>query len=297
MREESLKKVVHRRRGTGPSADPLAVLSGALSERWERFVREAARSRRRPTEPALHDLRVAIRRLLAVMAVVDGVLPGGHFRRASGQLRRHLKAFNVLRDIHVQLLAVRKLRRRFPVLVRYEGFLRREESAMGSAVRAELRSIRQDSLLRSCADAEGALSSLYGGLAGSRAVGAMLEGLAAVSFGRVLARRVALTPLDARPVHRLRVAFKKFRYTIEICRPFLSWAGGDHARAMGEFQTAMGEIQDLEVLVAGLRRFVRRKFRPAGTQLLPVFQFLASARAAKLEVFLRSAGRLERFWR
>ncbi len=289
----------HPRRGENrqTSVDPLTVLSGALSERWDRFVRETARSRRRPTEPALHDLRVAMRRLLAVMTAVDGILPGGYFRRPSRQIRRHLKAFNRLRDVHVELLAVRKLRRRYPVLARYAAFLRREERLLGRVVRAEIRAIRQDTMLRSLADVQGALANLYGSPAASRAVGMMLQGSAATAFGRVLARRAVLSPLDARPIHRMRIAFKKFRYTVELNRPFFPWADRNHAKAMDEFQTAMGEIQDLEVFAAGLRRFVRREPRSVAPLLLPLFQFLASARTEKVNAFLRSADRLESFWR
>ncbi len=261
------------------------------------MVREMARSRRRPTEPAIHDLRVAMRRFLAVMSAVDGILPGGYFGGSSGELRKHLKAFNGLRDVHVQLLAVRGLKRQFPVLGGYERFLRREEFRHLRAVRAGIRAIRLDALLRSLTDVQSALLNLYGAPAASHAVEAMLKGSAAAAFGRVLARRAALAPLDARSVHRMRVAFKKFRYTVELSRPLLPWADGAHGRAMDEFQTAMGEIQDLEVLAAGLRRHARRGAGPTAPSLLPSLQFLASARASKLNAFLHSTDRLEHFWR
>ncbi len=117
-----MKKSLQGRRSRRPPVDPLEVLSGALADRWDRFVREMARSRRRPTEPAIHDLRVAMRRFLAVMDAVDEILPGGYFRHSSGELRRHLKAFNGLRDVHIQILALRGLKRQFPVLGATRGF-------------------------------------------------------------------------------------------------------------------------------------------------------------------------------
>ncbi len=292
-----MKKSLQGRRSRRPPVDPLEVLSGALADRWDRFVREMARSRRRPTEPAIHDLRVAMRRFLAVMDAVDEILPGGYFRHSSGELRRHLKAFNGLRDVHIQILALRGLKRQFPVLGGYERFLRREEVRHIHAARAGIRAVRLDSLLRSLTEVQSALSNLYGTPGASHAVGAMLAGSAAAAFGRVLARRAALAPLDARSVHRMRVAFKKFRYTVELSRPLLPWADGAHGRAMDEFQTAMGEIQDLEVLTAGIRRHARRGRGPTSPSLLPPLQFLASARALKLNAFFHSTDRLESFWR
>ncbi len=291
-----MRTIPRRRRRFRVAVDPLAVLSGALAERWDRFVGEVVRSRRKPTEPAIHDLRVALRRLLAVMAAVESVLPGGYFRRPSGELRTHLRAFNGLRDVQVQLLAVRGLKRRFPLLARYEAFLRREQVSHARALRLEIRGIRQDPFLRSLARAQTALTNLYGTPAASRALRAMLEGSAAAAFAKVLVRRAGLVPQDPRSIHRMRVAFKKFRYTVELSRPFLPWAGREHGRAMDAFQTALGEIQDLEVLAAGLRRFVQRDPRSLALQFLPLFQFLSSVRAAKLSTFLRSVDRLESFW-
>jgi len=300
FREETRRRRDHPSGGflkRTQSVDPVAVLSVALAERWDRFVREVARCRRRPTEPAIHDLRVATRRLLAAMTTVDAILPGGHFTRSSSELRKLLKAFNVLRDVHVQLLAVRSLRRRFPVLRRYEIFLRKQERALIRAVLVEIRAIRQDSLIRSLAVVHTAIAGLYGAPATSGAVRAMLTGSAASAFGKVLARRAALSALDPRSVHRMRVAFKKFRYTVELARPLLAWADRKHGKAMDDFQTAMGEIQDLEVLVAGLRRFAQHDAQPTAPFFLPVLQFLGSVRAMKLNKFMHAVDALQKFWR
>ncbi len=291
-----LKRNPRRQRTPRLPIDPLAVVSGALAERWDRFVREMARCRRRPTEAAIHDLRVAMRRLLAVMSTVESIPPGGYLRRSCRETRNHLKAFNSFRDIQVQLLGVRRLKRRFPVLVRYETFLRRQELSLVRAVRAEIRTLRQETYLRSLSAVQSELSGLYGTPAASRAVRAMLTGSAAAAFGKVLARRASLRPMDPRSVHRMRVAFKKFRYTVELNRPFLPWTDRRHGLEMDAFQTSMGEIQDLEVLAAGLRRFARQDVRSTGPLYLPLFQYLASARATKMNLFLHSANRLESFW-
>jgi CHAD domain-containing protein len=259
-------------------------------------MHEVARCRRRPTEPAIHDLRVATRRLLAAMTTVDALLPGSQFKRSSAELRKHLKAFNAVRDIHVQLLALRGLRGRFPVLRQYEAFLRKQERGLVRTVQAELRAVRQDLLIRSIARVHTAMSGFYSAPALAGAVRAMLVGRAASMFARVLARRAVLSPVNSRSVHRLRVAFKKFRYTLELARPVLPWADKKHGAAMDAFQTAMGEIQDLEVLVAGIQRFARHDVRSAGWLFLPVLQFLGSVRTAKLESFVRTADEVQKFW-
>ena len=183
------------------------------------------------------------------------------------------------------------------MLDQYAVFLRAQERPAVRAVRAEIRGLRQDSLIRSLANAQTALSNLYGTREASRVLQAMLTGSAAAAFGKVLARRAALTPLDPRSVHRMRVAFKKFRYIVELTQPFLPWVDRKHGRAMDEFQTAMGEIQDLEVLAAGLRRFAQRNIPMTAPLFLPVFRSLASVRTVRMNAFLHSADHLEIFWR
>jgi len=290
-----LKRRRHTKTTPHP-VDPLLLISGALEERWARFSQELARCRRKPTEPAIHDLRVAMRRLLAAMNTVDQLLPGRYFRRSSNELRKHLKAFNNLRDVHVQLLALRGLRRRFPLVRQYEAFIRKQEIPVLRKVRSELRGIRQFPLIGSLANVQVTLTNLYGNPSGRRALHAILVGSAASAFGRVLARSRAISVRDARSIHRMRVAFKKFRYTVELNGPLLPWADKKHGRAMDAFQTAMGEIQDLEVLAAGLRRFAQRSAPSATLLFLPLFQFLASIRTARLNTFLRAAEHLEDFW-
>jgi CHAD domain-containing protein len=182
------------------------------------------------------------------------------------------------------------------VVRHYEVSLRKEERSLVRAVRAELRTIGRESLIRSIARVHTALSGFYSAPALSGAVRAMLAGRAASTFARVLLRRAELSPVNLRSVHRLRVAFKKFRYTVELARPVLPWADRERGRAMDGFQTAMGEIQDLEVLLAGIQRFAQHDARFGGRAFLPVLQFLGSVRTAKLTNFFRVAEDVQRFW-
>src|SRR5271169_4629886 len=87
----------------------------AVEERWQRLSAELARNRRRCSEGGIHDLRVATRRLLAVLDLAGAVLPGEVSPRSRRALRRSLRSFSPLRDCHVRILALRALTRRFTV--------------------------------------------------------------------------------------------------------------------------------------------------------------------------------------
>jgi CHAD domain-containing protein len=95
------------------------------------------------------------------------------------------------------------------------------------------------------------------------------------------------------------VAFKKFRYSIELLDAVFPWVTRRLRKEMNHYQTALGELQDLEVLSAGLRTFARRRrpVRPASlASFLPVYGALDRRREELLAEFRRSVDAIDRFW-
>jgi CHAD domain-containing protein len=276
--------------------DPGTLLARALDERWDVFRKQQTRALRRPSEPAIHDLRVATRRLIALLSMIESVVPSGRLEKSRRQLRSHLKSFNELRDVHVQLIRVGRMVRQFPQLRPFAADLRlRERRLMREATR-EVRAIRLASLERVLAEELEIVLQLLGDRSMKRAGNAMLTGIGGRAYAVAVQRRQAVDPADARSFHRFRVAFKKFRYTVEILRPQLDWATKTLLKQMNAYQTAMGEIQDLQVLTASLRSFVLRRGQLMSMASMPVYQHLAELRRRAMGEFLAGADGLYRFW-
>jgi CHAD domain-containing protein len=278
-----------RMRHSLPAGDPASLLAGALGERWDRFLAERARARRRLGGETIHDLRVALRRLIAAVNVADAILPRSALRKSARELRRHLKALNDLRDVSVQLLALRGLERRFPLLRTYAAHLRRQRQELVRKARAEIAAMDPSRTLKQVTEAGEQLFAFFASPAAQHAAEAMLIGNVALAYRRVLERRAELSSANLRSIHRMRVAFKKYRYTLEVARPALPWADREHGKAMNAFQTMMGEIQDLQVLSAGIRHFALGHPRARTSPFLPVYQYLLALRKQRIETFLRSA--------
>jgi CHAD domain-containing protein len=276
--------------------DPGALLARSLDDRWEVFRKQLARALRRPSEPAIHDLRVATRRLIALLSMIDSIIPSGRMEKARRQLRGHLKSFNELRDVHVQLLRVGGMVRKFPQLRAFATDLRMRERRLKREAAREVRSIRVASLERVLAEELEVVLGLVGDRSMKGAGNAMLAGLGGRAFAMAVQRRQAIDPADARSLHRFRVAFKKFRYTIEILRPQLGWVTKQTLKQLNVYQTAMGEIQDLQVLSASLRSFVLRRGQLMSMASMPVYQHLADLRRRAMEEFLARADDLYQFW-
>ena len=57
-----------------PIPDIGSLLLNSLEARWNAFVDEALKSSERPTGKAIHDLRVAIRRLIALIEMIKPII-------------------------------------------------------------------------------------------------------------------------------------------------------------------------------------------------------------------------------
>jgi CHAD domain-containing protein len=117
-----------------------------------------------------------------------------------------------------------------------------------------------------------------------------------VAFNRIVERKVAIDRSNPATIHRVRVAFKKFRYLVEALAPILPKASPRQLKAMNAFQGRMGDIQDSEVLLASVRAFAIATQEGSETTLAEACQELNRRRTALVEAFLPTADLVFTFW-
>ena len=272
------------------------LLSQALEERRQQFFRQLARMRRRPTEPAIHDFRVALRRLIAALDLAGAVNSGCRITGVRRILRKGLKQFNALRDVHIGLLAMKGLSRTAPAVRSYVGSLRSRERVLLGRCMTYLRSMDVQEIERECAVVQQGLLVMSTEPAFDAAASPIAMGFLAEAFAKALHLKRAVTAADPASVHRLRVAFKKVRYAAEILAPLLPWMTRTRRKWMQSYQTLMGDVQDVEVMIAGVGRFAARQSMRNRVSVLPLQQELARQKRERVEAFMRRAGELEGFW-
>ena len=101
-------------------------------------------------------------------------------------------------------------------------------------------------------------------------------------------------PVQPSSIHRVRIAFKKFRYTLEIIHPLLPGFPETQFKNMHNYQTAMGEIQDVEVLLQTLDDFVTRH---TDYDPLPVRQFYQKRHTELINAYIENMNEFFTFWR
>ena len=282
--------------GRGPH-DLAGVLGKSLVERWTVFYDQVKRCQRRCTAGSIHVLRVATRRLIATMDIVLAVLPDARLRKARRLLKKFLKAFNELRDVHVQLLASRKLAPQFPLIKAYRTMLLLRRQRLVKAASKQIGAVNTAALEQLAASVEAGLHILFSEPVMQEVGRTAAYGTMAVSFTRALDLRTRVSPSDTRTIHRVRVAFKKFRYTVEVLQPFLGGVDKPFLKSMNAYQLKMGDIQDIEVLTASVNAFTLLRGQSSPESFIPLHQHLARRRMELIKQYLAAADDITKFWK
>jgi len=279
----------HVRTAVGP------FLANSLHNRWESYRGQLRNCQENFSEEAVHELRVATRRLMAQIVMLGCVIPGKIAENARVLLKRRLKALGELRDVHVQRLFVEKQMTRFPELLFVRDFLQRRERRLERAAAEKVRDFKTRKL-------EKWVSRLSEHLVGKHAksgdavrLSTLVVQAADQAFVDVAHRRRAIAPAHPSTVHRTRIAFKKFRYMVEALSPDLTGFNKADLRSLACYQKRMGVLQDLEVMQECVQDFAQNQ-GSMKTLLEPFNRYLQNRRARALRTFLESADDLFRFW-
>lgn len=274
--------------------DVLRYLDGTLDSQWRRYQKRLKRCQRQFSEEAVHDSRVETRRLLATLELLRAFLPAADLKKARRVLKKHLDSFDRLRDTQVQLLSVERLLHTQAAAGRIHDWLRLRETRFIRKSREAVKQIRTRRLGKRISGFQRELRRLRKKTKPEQAFNAA-QGAIRRAFARVtrLCRRVRAA--DIRTIHRARIAFKRFRYMVDALSPLLPGIGEQHLQALRGYQSLMGDIQDVDVLIAALDKFIRRHEPDIpGTQQLRAEY--ARRRRQLLRVYLNSADKLQQFW-
>ena len=217
--------------------DRFAVQS--LCERGEVLRKELLRSRSARDPEAVHDLRVAIRRLRACLEAFPSVFRSRRVDKLQRQLRRLFRLAGTVRDADIALeiqngqgdpdRRLEKKRRRQARCLR-KRLRKRKARKLLRRVRRVARRPKKD----------------------RRDAGAVAAAALDQRIGSLLAQGGQAVADEADPptLHRLRIAIKKSRYAAEVFLPVSGPGAEVMLDELQEIQTRLGEIQDCATALA-----------------------------------------------
>jgi len=276
------------------TADVLKYLGDSLNTQWRRYRKRLKRCQERFSEDAVHDVRVETRRLLSTLELLGAFLPESDIKKVRRALKRHLDTFDQLRDTQVQLGYVGRMAGTFPDAHTFYDWLRKREARFTRTTRKAVKRIKTKRLGRCLAAFEKEIRLQRKRITREQAF-AIIRRAINLAFARVAHRCRHVRADDTKTIHRTRIAFKHFRYMVEALAPLLPAVTEDHRRALRGYQCMMGDIQDMEVLLAALDKFVQKEeVNAASARRLK--KELVRWRRMLIQIYLNAAGRLRRFW-
>ena len=221
------------------------------SARFREYLKRAAANP--ASDEAVHDLRVAIRRVLAWIGVRDALLgPDRRLRAARVSLKAIMSPLGKLRDAHVKRDRIRNI-----VPEGDEPSYLYSVQVASDVLRWEAR-VRKRLGTQSTRRLRVPVPKVEGGR-GGRIEDAIPAPELLGGLEREVSKRLeaALDPAHPEALHRMRLAFKKYRYAAEVLLPLFPKATEETAKRLHDFQTLLGTIHDCDVLLAEAAAFRR----------------------------------------
>ncbi len=272
--------------------EPMPVnrfLLAALDDRWKNYRLQLKRCRAEFSNEAVHDLRVASRRMLAFIRLMNSIAPRSRLQKLKRYFKDQLDEFDELRDTQVILAEISETLRELPQLQEFQAHLQSGEKRLLKSLRKKLKVI-------DLFDVSKRIRRLRESLKTDSSKDLVLQTLQAVDDAFLITkrRRDWVNPAQATSIHRVRIAFKTFRYTVEVAHPLLEDFPPENLKRMHDYQSLMGEIQDIEVILQAL---TDAPVNVSSFDPEPVRRYYEGCHAEAISAYLENMNQLDAFWR
>ena len=271
------------------------VLARAVARRWTCYRKTLKRCQRDFSEASIHASRIESRRLAAQLELLRVFAPRLALEKAHRTLKRHLDTFDPLRDAHVQLALLLKENDGAAGTKKLRKLIEKRERRCRREARRGIRRIKPRRIKR-------VVNLLVEQLQekGKNPERIRLNRMNIISsvdaaFAHVVDCRRHMDAAHTATIHRLRVAFKKFRYMMESMRRLLPGITPRRLAAMKVFQTTLGDLQDTETFLARVDRFVQKR-RVKASEVAAFRRWLLRRRIGQIKRCLRRADVVFQFW-
>lgn len=217
---------------------------------WHNYKKRLKACRKNQTEDNVHSLRTGIRRLLALIQLLQVLTPCPKLKCVRRHLKQRLDSLDALRDVQVMLFETALLLPRLPELEPFLAFLHYCEQDLQQVCAAQLADQISPKLTRKLKKA----CAFYKRNLAATTLEELLFPTIDKLFAEALRRYRALEPNDVASMHGLRITIKKLRYVLESVAP-LHTDLPTNLVAIKAYLATMGNIQNGVVIRKALADF------------------------------------------
>lgn len=234
-----------------PQENPSHLLLEGLENRWKKYRLELKRCRTEFSNEAVHDLRVATRRMVAFTQLLNAISPRPRLKKIKNAFKDQLDEFDDLRDTQVILAEISELLQELPQLHDFQKHLQLSEERLLRRLHKKIKNMETSEVTKRIRKTHKSIEvEMIHDLA-PRLLQAVDD-----AFLRVKQRYDAVDVARPATIHRERITFKSFRYMVEVVQPLIPNFPPENLKRMNDYQSLMGEIQDAEVFTQTLADFL-----------------------------------------
>lgn len=267
-----------------------SLLIETLENRWKIYRSELKRCQKEPSEEAIHDLRVATRRLLALVDMLRAISPHSRLQKLRRAFKNQLDSLDDLRDTQVMLMEMSEIVGELPELGLFYEYLTKREKRLLKLTVKNIRSFKVTNIRKRLDSTRKALLKMGNE---NQRQGALLQ-IVDDAYETILRRFRRIEPTQPATIHRVRIAFKNFRYMVEIIYPLVPSFPEINFKSMHDYQDMMGAIQDLEVLLSTFDEFAEND---ASYDSGPVRRYYQQRHTEAINTYLEDMHQINTFWR
>lgn len=259
----------------------------AFEELWHKYQQRLKACRQNQNEDNVHALRTCIRRLLAILQLLQLLRPCPAIKPIRQLLKERLDSLDALRDAQVMLFNTARLLPALPELEPFLAFLHHREKDLQQGCASDFASSIASKYTRKFKK----VCNFYKrNLADTEFSDLLIPAIDSL-YAEALRRYRALSPGDVASIHRLRITIKKLRYVLESVSPWCADLPGNPV-TIKAYLTTMGDIQNSVVIRKALANFF------GDLQVPPAIDRHFSTQQEALVVeFIASSAAIFGFWR
>lgn len=265
------------------------LLAEALKKAWVNYRKEIKNCRDEFSNEAVHDLRVATRRVLAIIELLNSMEPRPRFDKIIREFKDQLNEMDDLRDTQVILAEISETLNELPQLQPFEQQLQADEEKLLRTLRKKIKKFEPPDLEKRMDKTQASLEENESDDLESKALQAVDD-----AYQLTNERLAWVDATRAATIHRVRVAFKSLRYMIEIIHPLLKDYPNENLKRMNDYQSRMGEIQDSEVFMQTLADYSESTSFP---DMESVRRYYEQRHNEAISAYIENRNELQTFWR
>jgi CHAD domain-containing protein len=266
-------------------------LLSSFDERWMNFSMRLAAAKNLTSMENVHHFRVATRRLLVLLDLLNNLLPQSKYEKLRKYLRGLRSNFNALHDTQMIINSLIIAREKGLETQPFLKLMQKLENRFHKEAIRVISGLKPGHLYSNSIQIRIELVQI---LADPAFLELQILPKLDASYAEIKEISELVNPSEVTTIHNLRISYRKFRYMIEIIIPILHDYPSEYLAKIRTYQDLMGEIQNGEIILNQLNQLSKKV---SESKRAPVLAYFQTSYDASIQTFLTEFVDVPNFWR